>query len=301
MTRISVQVALSDAQRQRLVAASGDCSFVWDGSLKGCDVAFGNPEPEDIASADALRWVQLESVGFGEYLNLDWGSLGQSLTLTNLAGFFADPVAETALAGILTLGRGIDRLVRHQAKSEWVGDPIREGLRLLRNAHVVMLGYGAINRRLAELLAPFDCKITHFDSTVAPDSIEQALPTADVLVAAVPDTPATRAFLNNRRLGLLPPHAVFANLGRGSLVDEAALANALQANQLGGAVLDVTNDEPLPADHPFWSCPNTILTQHSGGGTTDELDRKIDYFLSNLTRYRADQPLTGTIDPTRGY
>lgn len=301
MTTISVQVELSDAHKARLVEATSECTLVWDGSLKGCDVAFGNPEPEAIANADALRWVQLESVGFGEYLDLDWDALGERLTLTSLAGFFADPVAETALAGILTLGRGMDRLVRYQAKAEWVGDPIREGLRLLRNAHVVMLGYGAINRRLAELLAPFGCKVTRFDSTATTDAIEQALPTADILVAAVPDTPATRNLMNDRRFGLLPPHAVLINLGRGSLLDEAALANALRANQLGGAVLDVTNDEPLPADHPFWTCPNTILTQHSGGGTTDELDRKIDYFKSNLTRFRADQPLTGTIDLTRGY
>ncbi len=185
MTTISVQVELSDAQQSRLAQAASGCTIVWDGSLKGCDVAFGNPDPEAIANADALRWVQLESVGFGEYLDLDWDALGEHLTLTNLAGFFADPVAETALAGILTLGRGMDRLVRHQAKVEWVGDPIREGLRLLRNAHVVMLGYGAINRRLAELLAPFGCKITHFDSTATTDAIEQALPTADILVAAV--------------------------------------------------------------------------------------------------------------------
>ncbi len=301
MTTISVQVELSDAQQSRLAQAASGCTIVWDGSLKGCDVAFGNPDPEAIANADALRWVQLESVGFGEYLDLDWDALGERLTLTNLAGFFADPVAETALAGILTLGRGMDRLVRHQAKAEWVGDPIREGLRLLRHAHVVMLGYGAINRRLAELLVPFGCKVTHFDSTATIEAIEQALPTADILVAAVPDTPATRNLMNDHRLGLLPPHAVLVNLGRGSLVDETALANALRANQLGGAVLDVTNDEPLPADHPFWACPNTIMTQHSGGGTTDELDRKVDYFLANLTRFRAGQALTGTIDLTRGY
>lgn len=301
MTTISVQVELSDAQKVRLTGAIGDCTLVWGGSLERCDVAFGNPEPNDVASADKLRWVQLESVGFGEYLDLDWGVLGRKLTLTNLAGFFADPVAESALAGILALGRGMDRLVRHQAKAQWIGDPIREELRLLKNAHVVMLGHGAINRRLAELLTPFHCKITHFDSTATPEAIERALPTADILVAAVPDTPATRNLMNEHRLGLLPSHAVLVNLGRGSLVDEAALACALNESHLGGAVLDVTNDEPLPADHPFWTCPNTILTQHSGGGTTDELERKIDYFLSNLTRYRASQPLTGTIDLTRGY
>ncbi|MGB7243446.1 MAG: D-2-hydroxyacid dehydrogenase [Sulfitobacter sp.] len=301
MTRISVQLDLSEDQRSRISAAAEECDLVWDGTFQRCDVVFGNPEPEELPQAADLRWVQLESVGFGEYLDLDWTTLRGRLTLTNLTGFFADPVAETALAGILALGRGIDRLVRHQTAGHWVGDPIREDLRLLRDAHVVVLGYGAINRRLAELLVPFGCKITQFDSAATPQTIDAALPAADILVAAVPDTPATRNLMNDQRLGLLPPHAVFVNLGRGSLVDEAALADALLSNRLGGAVLDVTNDEPLPMGHAFWTCPNTILTQHSGGGTTDELDRKIDYFLSNLTRYRAGQPLTGTIDLTRGY
>lgn len=301
MTRISVQVDLSREQRARLLAGTENCDLVWDGSLEGCDVVFGNPEASEIAQAEDLRWVQLESVGFGEYLDLDWDTLGERLTLTNLAGFFADPVAETALAGILALGRGIDRLVRHQAATEWVGDPIREGLRLLRNARVVMLGYGAINRRFAELLEPFGCTITHFDSTATHADIEQALPTADILVAAAPDTPATRGLMNGQRLGLLPSHAVFVNLGRGSLVDELALADALRSARLGGAVLDVTGEEPLPVDHPLWTCPNTLLTQHSGGGTDDELNRKIDVFLANLSRYQSGQPLSGTVDMTRGY
>jgi len=301
LTRISVQVDLSKSQRTRLSASARGCDLVWDGTLDGCDVVFGNPEAIEMRDAADLKWVQLESVGFGEYLEMDWDILGQRMTMTNLAGFFADPVAETALAGILALGRGIDRLVRHQSGSEWVGDPIRTNLGLLKNARVIMLGHGSINLRLAELLAPFHCDFTYFDSTASPQTIERGLPLADILVAAVPDTPATRNLMNGYRLGLLPSHAVLVNLGRGSLVDEVALADALQARKLGGAVLDVTSDEPLPGEHPFWTCPNTILTQHSGGGTTDELDRKIEFFLSNLARYQAGQTLTGRVDLTRGY
>jgi phosphoglycerate dehydrogenase-like enzyme len=103
------------------------------------------------------------------------------------------------------------------------------------------------------------------------------------------------------RLALLPKHAVFANFGRGSIVNEASLADALNNGQIGGALLDVTEDEPLPTSHPFWKCRNTILTQHSGGGTADELDKKIDVFLSNFTRFRNGEPLVGIVDMKRGY
>ena len=286
---------------RRLSGSVGDCECVWNGTFEGCEIVFGNPDPQALAVSRTPKWVQLESVGFGEYLDLDWSALNQRLTITNLAGFFADPVAETALAGILSLGRGLDRLLLHQRQAKWVGDPARTGLRLLRGARVVMLGAGAINRRLAELLAPFGCDITIFDSSATHLQIEQALPAADVFVSAVPDTPATRNLMNERRLGLLPSHGVFVNLGRGSLVDEEALTRALSTGRLGGAVLDVTKDEPLPRDHRFWTCRNTILTQHTGGGTADELDRKIDHFLANLARYRRGEPLDGVVDIKRGY
>lgn len=301
MTRIALCLDLNGDQIARLRAGIGDAELEETGDLTGCEIAFGNPPPEALAGAGGLKWVQLESVGFGEYADLDWTTLGQRLTLTNLAGFFADPVAETALAGLLSLARGVDRLARLQASRTWEGDPIRKRLRLLKGARVVMLGNGAINRRLAELLAPFGCEITALNSSAGTADLDALLPQADILVATVPDTPATRGLLSAERLALLPRHAVLANLGRGSLIDEDALADALADGRLAGAVLDVTQDEPLPLDHPFWTCPDILLTQHSGGGTADELDRKIDTFLANLARYRAGQPLQGVVDMTRGY
>jgi len=301
VNKIALCIDLSTAQIARLQTSVGQAKLVTNGALHGCDIAFGNPEPEEIVAAGSIRWVQLESVGFGEYIDLDWSTLNKRLKLTNLAGFFADPVAESALAGILALGRGVNRLVALQAAAEWAGDPIRADLRLLKGAHVVMLGYGAINRRLAEMLQPFGCMITPVGSDATPDELDTVLPTADVFVSAVPDTPATRNLMNAARLDLLPAKAVFVNLGRGSLVDESALVDALQQGWIAGAVLDVTIDEPLPRNHPFWSCPNIILTQHSGGGTADELDRKIDVFAENFTRYRRGEALLGVVDLNRGY
>jgi phosphoglycerate dehydrogenase-like enzyme len=294
-------VELSPAQTSRLRAGLGAAELVESNDVVGCDVAFGNPEVDALIGAKSLRWVQLESVGFGEYLNLDWDKLSQRLTLTNLAGFFADPVAETALAGLLAMARGIDDLLHLQATTTWEGDPVRARLRSLSGNHVVMVGFGAINQRLAALLAPFNCQITPVRKATPLDELDRALATADIVVCSAPDTLATRGMFDASRLALLPGHAVFANFGRGSIVNEAALADALNSGQIGGALLDVTVEEPLPTSHPFWHCPNTILTQHSGGGTADELDRKIDVFLSNFARFINGETLVGIVDMKRGY
>lgn len=300
---IAVCLPLGDAQEIRLRRGVGDAT------LRLCDPAdpfdapimFGNPEPEVIAANASLRWLQLESVGFGEYAGLDWSRPGGTAQVTNLAGFFADPVAETALAGILALCRGIDRLAGLRAAGDWVGDPVRAELRLLTGARVVLFGRGAINGRLAELLAPFRCIITSFGRDWTEQALDATLADADIVVATVPHTLQTAGLFDAARIARMAPGAVFCNLGRGSLVDEAALAEALTQGHLAGAVIDVTRDEPLPKGHAFWSTPNTVLTQHSGGGFAAETDRKIDWFLDNLTRYRAGEPLRGLIDFARGY
>lgn len=272
-----------------------------DPAFVSSEVVFGNVPAGWLTQIGALRWIQLESVGFGEYRGLDWQALGRTITVTNLAGFFAEPVAQTALAGILALTRGIDRLVRLQSKRDWVGDPLRAELRTLAGAKVILFGAGAINRRLAALLEPFGCNIASFGRGWTAEQLDGALPAADVVVSAVPETDETVGAFDAARLSLFGLGAVFVNLGRGSVVEEEALAARLADGRLGGAVIDVTSREPLPKEHPFWTCPNTILTQHTGGGTSDEIDRKIEVFAENLARYRAGKPLAGVVDFEKGY
>ncbi|MGB7270873.1 MAG: NAD(P)-dependent oxidoreductase [Albidovulum sp.] len=303
MTEVSVCVSLTQEQQDRLRHGVGGCKIRFCDVAAACDspVVFGNPDVGVVTANRNLRWLQLESVGFGEYAALDWSRPGGTTIVSNLAGFFADPVAETALAGILALYRGIDQLGDLRRRAEWVGDAIRAELRRLTGANVVLFGRGAINARLGQLLAPFGCAVATFGSDWVAADLEAALATADIVVATVPDTPATRGLFDAVRIGRMKPGAVLCNLGRGSLIEEAALAAALQSGHLSGAVIDVTRDEPLPAGHPFWTTPNTILTQHSGGGTCDEVDRKITTFLSNLTRFQAGEPPLGQIDFTKGY
>lgn len=300
MSGIALCLDLSEHQRARLQAGVGPFELNHADNLSDCEIAFGNPSPKALAGATQLRWLQLESVGFGEYLHLDWAGQDK-LTVTNLAGMFADPAAETALAGILALKRAINQLAVLQDRKHWVGDAIRAEMTLLSGAQVVLFGRGAINARVAELLAPFRCKITSFGRDWTPEALEQALREHDLVVCTVPDTPETRNLFDADRFAAMKSGAIFCNMGRGSLVDEPALAEALTRGHLGGAVIDVTLDEPLAPDHPFWTTPNTILTQHSGGGTADEMDRKIDWFLDNLQRYSTDRPLRAVVDFDKGY
>lgn len=301
--RIGVYLPLAAPQIERLRRGVDGCVVTTHREDDACDceIVFGNPSASVVRGNASLKWVQLESVGFGEYADLDWQRASKPATVTNLAGFFAEPVAETALAGILALHRGIDRLVNLQASRHWLGDPLRTELRTLGGASVLLFGRGAINGRLAELLAPFACDIVSVAKAEGLVGLDAALGQAEVVVCTVPSTPQTQNVFGRERFAHMRPGAVFCNFGRGSLVDEPALVEALRQGHLAGAVIDVTRNEPLPADHAFWACPNLILTQHSAGGTADELDRKVDVFLDNFVRFRAGQPLLGAVDFSRGY
>lgn len=309
--KILVCLPLTGPQREDLSRSlsEDELHFIMDdtpdpdarAAFNGSEVVFGNPPPEWFLDERLPRWVQFESVGFGEYVDVGLAAGPDFPRVTNLAGFFSEPVAESILAGLLAVFRGLDSLQALQRKAVWIGDGLRPKLRLLKGASVVMLGRGAINNRLAELLAPFDCHLTSFGRDMVLADLDEALRAADVIACCVPHTERTMNLFGADRLSLLKPSAVFLNFGRGSLIDEAALADALAANRLAGAVIDVTREEPLPPGHRFWTTPGLILTQHTAGGSEDEIGRKIRFFLENLARYRASRPLLSPVDFKRGY
>ncbi|MCX4967540.1 D-2-hydroxyacid dehydrogenase [Streptomyces sp. NBC_00654] len=309
-----VELPLDDSGRARLgglgsgpvwFAEPGTASAADARALADADIALGNPRAVWVAEASRLRWLQLASVGIDGYLALDWPVLGRRLAVTNLGDVFADPVAESCLAGVLALYRGIDELTGLRTHGTWAKSAVRSRLRLLSGARVLVLGRGSIARRFAELLGPFGCPVSHFARgsgdirTLA--ELDERLPGFDVVVALLPGTPGTSGLLDARRLAMLRPGAVLVNAGRGSLVDEEALVSELSSGRLGGAVLDVTAQEPLPAGHPLWTCPNVVLTQHTAGGSTDEGARVVEVFADNLIRFRSGAPLRNTVQWSRGF
>jgi len=273
-------------------------------ALLYADILFGNPLPvERLQQATNLKWVQLASTGFEYYSGIKTPAL-----VTNLNDYYAQPCAETVVAGIMSLYRGIDRFSVLKNEAHWVGYPMRAGLQLLKHKKVIILGSGNIARQVAKILSGFDCGITFFART-APDAIlrtpEQlvgALPKADIVIACLPGTTQTKGLFTTAMIQNMKESALFCNIGRGNLLeDEGALVDALMNKKIGGAVLDVTATEPLPREHALWKCPNTILSQHTGGGNITEQEGIALFFLDNLSSFKKGYALKNVIQLEKGY
>ncbi len=310
-----IKLHLSPDEVDHLRAAAGGEELCLDQELtddekhaafRESEIVLGNPPLEWLTERGRLRWIQLSSAGFRQYTSLSERDL--SFTVTNCTGLFGTPVAETAVAGILALLRAIPTFVRDKELRHWRGATIRPQLGKLSGRRVLILGHGDIGGTVRQLLSGFGCPIETMGNRVGSGAdfytlaeLDARLPTAQLVVAALPETDETVQLFDANRLALLSEDCILVNTGRGSLIDEAALLDLLQAGKLGGAVLDVTGKEPLPADDPLWNAPRTLLTQHSAGGARDENRRIIDRFVSNLRRYRSGQPLHFTVDLKRGY
>jgi phosphoglycerate dehydrogenase-like enzyme len=169
---------------------------------------------------------------------------------------------------------------------------------------VLLLSYGAIARRLCELLAPLQMNViavrrtptgNEAIKTITAAALPDYLPLADHVINILPANPATTNFMNAERFGQMKHGAIYYNIGRGTTTDQAALIAALQGGQLSFAYLDVTNPEPLPPDHALWTTPNCYITPHTAGGHHNEHERLVRLFLENLKRFAAGEELLDRI------
>ncbi len=312
--KIYAQLSLQASEKQLLIANTQGHEVIFRDELPNTDeqqtqllaahIVFGNAPVELLNQSSTLRWLQLYSAGIDPYQELTFEA-NPSLIVTNLRGFFGRPVAETALAGIMAMYRGIDTLARLQTQQHWVGSALRPQLRTLRGAKVVVLGAGSIGLTFKKLLQGFDCEVLVMSRSAGDihslDALDAVLPTTDILLNTLPETPETIGILDKKRLSLLSANSLFANVGRGSAVEESALIELLTENRIYGAVLDVTEEEPLPPNHPLWSLPNVLLTQHTAGGFGDENRNKVLFFIENLRRFEQGEPLDSIVDFARGY
>lgn len=268
-----------------------------DSRLAGADVAFGQPDPLLLLDAPKLRWVHLTSAGYERYDRADLRKAfgARAAVLTNSSSVYDEPCAEHALAMMLALARRIPQSVENQ-KSErgWPAAALRSECFLLVGQTVLLLGYGAIARRLTELLAPFRMKVMAVRRTPRGDEgvetfgeseVERLLGEADHVINALPGGKSTENFMTAARFARMKKTAVFYNIGRGGTVDQEALAGALKHGAIAAAYLDVMAPEPLPAEHELWSLPNCFITPHTAGGHHDEHVRLVEHFLGNLERF----------------
>jgi phosphoglycerate dehydrogenase-like enzyme len=278
-----------------------------DPALATADVAYGQPAPEDVMQSARLQWVALSTAGYTRYDRDDFRAAMQArgLPVSNASAVFADPCAQQMLAGMLALARNLPSQLRNQdGPRDWRYLDDRYTASVLTGQGVLLLGFGAIGRRLAELLAPFGGKVTAFRrrprgdegvATVTEAGLAAALAAADHVINLLPDSAATRGFMTAARFAQMKRGARFYNVGRGTTVDQAALIAALLSGHVSGAYLDVMEPEPLPPAHPLWAAPNCFITCHIGGGTGDQDDKLVQHFLENLRRFEGGRPLVDRI------
>ncbi|WNV77113.1 NAD(P)-dependent oxidoreductase [Geodermatophilus sp. DSM 44513] len=245
-------------------------------------VVWGN-RPADLQAVAGrmprLRWVQALAAGPDAVLG---AGFPDDVLVTSGQGLHDAPVTEHALALVLALLRRLPAAVAAQGEHRWARElgglqPLHpEGaVTTLLDARVLVWGFGSIGQTLAPLLRDLGAHVRGVARSageragfpvLAEDRLDDELARTDVLVMVLPATPATERALDAGRLAALPRHALVVNVGRGSTVDEPALLDALAGGRLGGAALDVTAVEPLPADSPLWDAPNLLLTPHAAGG-----------------------------------
>lgn len=275
--------------------------------LSKATIIFGNIKPEWLEKAPNLKWIQLASKGINKYLAYASYFAEKEIQVSHVKDHFSIPVAETAIASIFALYRGIPQLLKAQETKEWIGRAIRKDLRLIYGSRAVIMGPGKIGKEIQQSMQHLGSTVKMFGRNPAHADItslkglHEVLPETDILILVLPETPETRHILNEERLKLLPKDAIVLNVGRGSAIDEEALLDALNADSLAAAALDVTQIEPLPADHPFWTHPKVLMTQHSAGGSVEEWNSMVEIFLANYDRYVRGGELEGKADFGRGY
>ena len=272
-----------------------------DNNFLKCEIVFGNIPPDWIKQSSRIRWLQLESTGFAEYSNVKKNFLNKDVIITNLKSFFAHQVAQTVMAGIFSFYRGLDSFALLKKRKKWIGDPIRAKLEILNDKNILFFGKGSINQEIAKYIKVFNCKYSFIDSNSKKSFAIQKVKKAQIVICALPGTVKTKMLFNKKMINSLSNQTILINVGRGNLINEKYLIKKLKNNDLKGAVLDVTAEEPLRKNNPLWSCPNLILTQHTGGGYKDEIADKVNFFLNNFQRYKKKNKVLNKINPMKGY
>ena len=278
-----------------------------DPQFATADVAFGQPDLRSIAEASQLKWIHVSSSGITRYDNPQFRALmaARKIVVSNSANVFNEACAVHVLGFMLAHARKLPRALKTRAAGgtpDW--NALRGACRTLRGETVLILGFGAIGKRLAELLRPFGVKIVAFRRkprgdegvpVVTEEQLAGALKEADHVVNILPDSAETRHFFNHASFAALKSGAAFYNIGRGATVDQDALLNALRSGGIGAAWLDVTEPEPLPDEHPLWKEPNCLITPHIAGGHRDEAKALVRHFLNNLDRFIRGEPLVDRV------
>jgi glyoxylate/hydroxypyruvate reductase A len=259
-----------------------------------------------LPGAPKLKLIYVTSAGLEKLAPFKW--LPEGVPLRNNRGTHAAKAGEFGLMALLMLVNWMPYLATAQREGRW---DQKHGT-VLAGHHVVVVGMGTLGGSIARHAKDFGMRITGVrtraephplcERVVATADLDAVLPEAEFLVLAAPLTPATRGLLSRERIALLPKGAGIVNVGRGALADQDALLDALDSGHLGGAVLDVFEQEPIPPGHRLWTTRNLVITPHtSADDPTTYNARSLDIFFENLRAFRDGKPLPNRFDVARGY
>jgi phosphoglycerate dehydrogenase-like enzyme len=325
---------LTDSQRNVLRAAAPNVEIADRGCRTpdevrelvagGCNAMLSFITPNDLAQrAPNLKWVQLLSAGADHAMG---AVKSGGFTVTTASGIHATPIAEYTIASMLAYAHRFHIMLRSQLKHEWLRQGFPGTIEELRGKTFGVIGYGSIGRESARMAQALGMRVLalkrdpnnrHDDGwcpaglgdpegTIperffGPEEREEIVRESDYLTVTLPLTEHTRKFLGAKEIAAMRPGAYIVNIGRGEVIDEAALIEALKAGKIGGAGLDVFEKEPLPKESPIWDLENVILTPHMSGANRGYLDKACALFADNLRRFVAGQPLLNVVNPQLGY
>jgi len=258
-------------------------------------------------SAAGLKWIQTTSAGV-DRLPLE-KLRERGVWLTSASGIHPVSMAETFFAMLLAFSRNLHQAVRHQSRSLWQPS---ERYGQLSGATLGIVGVGSIGKEIARLAQAFGMRTIGVRRSAAPtdgidemhgmEGLDRVLAESDFVVNVLPYTDETHHLFDAARFRRMKPSALFFNFGRGASADTEALVSALESGTIGGAGLDVFEEEPLPADHPLWKMDNVILTPHIGGWTSGYKAKVAEIFLDNLENYvGGNRPSRNLVDYDRNY
>jgi phosphoglycerate dehydrogenase-like enzyme len=282
---------------------AGDADVILSWSLSGPTLR------EVFRMAPRVKWVHSRSAGLDTVLFPEL--LASHVPLTNGKGVFSQSLGEFALAGILYFAKDFRRMVRNQEAGRWEQFDVEE----ISRQTIGIVGYGDIGRACASRAKAMGLRVLavkrHASTNGQADPIaDEIFPTenraamiaqCDYIVAAAPLTPETRSLIGECEFAAMKPNAVVINVGRGPVIDEAAMLNALTNRRIKGAALDVFDVEPLPAGHPFYKLDNVLLSPHCADHTSDWTEQAMRFFLTQFERYRKGEPLLNIVNKQLGY
>ncbi len=282
-------------------AADATVIFNWSGSRALLREVFG--------MCPRVQWVHSRAAGLDTVLFPEL--IAHPVPLTNGSGVFSPSLGEFVVAAILYFAKDLRRMIRHQQAGEWAPFDIA----MVSGRTAGILGYGDIGRACATRMKSLGMRVLavkrsgpplyNVDPLVeqiyAPDQRVEMIRRCDYLVVAAPLTEQTRGMVGTAEFAAMKPDAVVINVGRGPVIDEAAMVQALSAGMIKGAALDVFDHEPLPPGHPFYRLENVLLSAHCADHTPDWMDLAMRFFLQQFERFRKGEPLLNVVDKGAGY